>query len=77
MLHSDSIELLSGTESNITYIFNNRSNNSLLMTTPNSSLNFENLIFDPFKSGSTLLDNLSDPDSNLFNKNLQNLNTSY
>ena len=33
--------------------------------------------FDPFDSNDILLDNMSDPDFNLFNQNFENLDTPY
>ncbi len=42
-----------------------------------SDIDFENLKFDSFNSSDTFLDNLNDPDFNLFNENLQKLKTQY
>ena len=42
-----------------------------------ADLNFENLKFDPINDNSILLDNLSDPDFNLYAENLQSLETQY
>ena len=39
--------------------------------------NFENLKFDPINNNSLLLDNLSDPDFNLFSQNFETINTPY
>ena len=47
------------------------------MVSTNSNINFEKLNFDPFQLNNTLLDNLSDSDFNIFNENLQSINTTY
>ena len=47
------------------------------MVSTNSNINFEKLNFDPFQWNNTLLDNLSDSDFNIFNENLQSINTTY
>ena len=39
--------------------------------------NFENIKFNPFNPYNNLLDSDNDPDLNIFNENLQNLDTPY
>ena len=47
------------------------------MVSTNSNIDFEQVSFNPLKSNTTLLENLSDSDFNFFNENLQSLNTEY
>ena len=47
------------------------------MVSTNSNINFEELSFNPFKSNNTLLENLNDSDFDVFNENLQSINTMY
>ena len=54
----------------ITFTFND-------MVSTNSNINFEELSFNPFKSNNTLLKNLNDSDFDVFNENLQSINTMY
>ena len=47
------------------------------MVSTNNDINFEKLNFDPFQSNTALLDNLSDSNFDIFNENLQSINTTY
>ena len=47
------------------------------MNSTTNEQNFESMKFNPFNSCNNFLENDNDPDANIFNENLQNLNTPY